>query len=461
MGRGESVRAAARRIVGLILLGTCAMTQANEGDPYIWLEQVDGDRAMAWVKAQNREARKALAQGVSFDTAEQRLLAIFNSRDRIPRISKAGPHYYNFWQDAEHPRGLWRRTTLDEYRKPTPAWETVLDIDALARDEGENWVFAGVDFLEPDYRRCLIELSRGGADANIVREFDVSTKSFLADGFRLPESKGSVAWAGEDRLFVARDFGPDTMTESGYPRIVKLWRRGQSLSDAQVIFEGRRTDVSVGAYATLEPGYESEIVYRGIDFHNRELFIRRDGNLKAIEIPSDANAAVHRGRLFITLDSDWTVGKRTYAAGSLLVADLEDFLAGKRGLDVLYHPGPGTSLEHYSPMRNHVLVNVLENVRNRVYAVTSTADGWVRKDLTEASGMQTISVRAVDPHVDDRYFMDVADFITPTTLSLSSVGGESVTLKRMPTMFDAEGLSIAQHWATSADGTRVPYFHRA
>ena len=434
------------------------MTQANEDDPYLWLEQVDGDKAMTWVKARNREARQALAQGKSFDASEQRLLAIFDSRDRIPYISKAGAHYYNFWQDAEHPRGLWRRTTLDEYRRPTPAWETVLDIDALARDEGENWVLAGADFLEPSYDRCLIELSRGGADAHVVREFDISTKSFVVDGFQLPESKGSANWAGKDRLFVARDFGPDTMTESGYPRIVKLWRRGQSLADAEVIFEGRRADISVGAYATLEPGYEAEFVYRGIDFYNTDLFIRREGLLKAIAVPSDATATVHRGRLFVTLDTDWTVDKTTYAAGSLLVVDLESFLAGERKLDVLYDPSPGSSLAQYRLTKNHVLVNVLDNVRNRVYAATPAADGWVRTPLTEASGMQTISVSAVDPHGDDRYFMITADYLTPFTLSLGAVSGPSTTLKRTPTMFDATGLSIAQEWATSADGTRVPYF---
>ena len=434
------------------------MSQANEDDPYVWLEQVDGDRAMAWVRGRNREVRKVLAHGESFDASERRLLAIFNSSDRIPQISKAGRHYYNFWQDAEHPRGIWRRTTLEEYRRPAPAWETVLDVDALARDERENWVFAGVDFLEPSYDRCLIALSRGGADADVVREFDVSTKSFVDEGFRLSESKGSASWAGKDRLFVARDFGPDTMTESGYPRIVKLWRRGQSLADAEVIFEGRRTDVSVGAYATLEPGYEAEFVYRGIDFHNTDLFIRRQGALEAIAVPSDATAAVHRGRLFVTLDSDWMIGKQTYAAGSLLVADLEGFLGGERRFEVLYRPSPGTSLAQYSPMRGHVLVNVLDHVRNRVYAATPTAAGWVRADLTEASGMQTISVTAVDPHADDRYFMHTADYLTPSTLSLGTVGGPSIALKRMPTMFDASGLSVAQLWATSADGTRVPYF---
>ena len=458
MARGNSARAAARRIVALILLGTYAMTQANEDDPYIWLEQVDGDRALAWVEARNLEVRKALAQGKSFEASERRLLAIFNSSDRIPYISKAGPHYYNFWQDAEHPRGLWRRTTLDEYRKPVPAWETVLDVDALARDEQENWVFAGADFLAPTYDRCLIALSRGGADADVVREFDIPARSFVVDGFRLPESKGSVAWAGRDQLFVARDFGPATMTDSGYPRIVKLWRRGDTLADAEVIFEGRRTDVSVSAHTTLEPGYETEIVRRNIDFYNTDLFIRRNGRLKAIDIPSDADAAVHRGRLFITLDSDWTVGDQIHAAGRLLAADLKGFLAGERKLAVLYHPAPGTSLEQYTPLKNHVLINVLDNVRNRVYAVTPTADGWMRKDLTEAGGMQTIRVRAVDAHADDRYFMDVADYITPTSLSLRSVGGPSTTLKRMPAMFDAQDLSIAQERATSADGTRVPYF---
>ena len=434
------------------------MTQANEDDPYLWLEDIDGDKAMAWVEARNRDTREALARGESFAASERRLRAILDSSDRIPYISKSGPHYYNFWRDAEHPRGLWRRVTLDEYRKRHPAWETVLDVDSLARAEKENWVFAYAEILEPTYDRCLIALSRGGADANVVREFDLTTKSFVADGFYLPESKGSFSWAGKNELFVARDFGPDTMTESGYPRIVKLWRRGEALADAETIFEGRRTDVGVGAYATLATGYEAQFVHRDIDFYNKELFIRREGALQAIDIPSDATASVHRGRLFITLDTDWTVGAQTYAAGSLLAADLERFLAGERRLDALYDPSPGSSLAQYSPTRNHVLINVLDNVRNRVDAATPTAEGWVRTGLTEASGIQTISVRAVDPHVDDRYFIDTADYITPSALSLGTVGDPDIALKRMPAMFDAQGLSIAQEWAISADGTRVPYF---
>ena len=434
------------------------MTQANENDPYLWLENVDGDRAMAWVEARNQDTRETLARGEPFARSERRLRAILDSSDRIPYISKYGPHYYNFWRDGEHPRGLWRRTTLDEYRKPNPAWETVLDVDLLAREEKENWVFAHAEFLEPTYDRCLIALSRGGADAVVVREFDLSTRSFVAHGFYLPESKGSFSWAGKDRLFVARDFGPDTMTESGYPRIVKLWRRGEALTAADIIFEGGRTDVSVGAYATLAPGYEAEFVYRGIDFYNNDLFIRRGGALRAIDIPSDATASVHRDRLFITLDTDWTIGARMYPAGSLLATDFERFLAGDRKLDVLYDPSPGSSLAQYSPTRNHVLINVLDNVRNRVYAATPTMDGWERRNLTKPGGMQTISVRAVDPHADDRYFTDSADYLTPSALSLGTVGGRDIALKRMPAMFDAQGLSITQRWAVSADGTRVPYF---
>ena len=434
------------------------MTQANENDPYLWLENVDGDRAMAWVEARNQDTRETLARGEPFARSERRLRAILDSSDRIPYISKYGPHYYNFWRDGEHPRGLWRRTTLDEYRKSNPAWETVLDVDLLAREEKENWVFAHAEFLEPTYDRCLIALSRGGADAVVVREFDLSTRSFVAHGFYLPESKGSFSWAGKDRLFVARNFGPDTTTESGYPRIVKLWRRGEALTAADIIFEGRRTDVSVGAYATLAPGYEAEFVYRGIDFYNNDLFIRRGGALRAIDIPSDATASVHRDRLFITLDTDWTIGARMYPAGSLLATDFERFLAGDRKLDVLYDPSPGSSLAQYSPTRNHVLINVLDNVRNRVYAATPTMDGWERTNLTKPGGMQTISVRAVDPHADDRYFTDSADYLTPSALSLGTVGGRDIALKRMPAMFDAQGLSITQRWAVSADGTRVPYF---
>ena len=222
----------------------------------------------------NRETNRDWAERRSFKQLRERLLAVFDSEDRIPGVSKMGDYYYNFWRDTDNPRGIWRRTTLDEYRKAEPDWETVLDLDALAREEDENWVLGGLDCRQPDYRRCLIGLSRGGADAEVVREFDIETRTFVDDGFVLPESKGTSSWAGPNSILVATDFGAGTMTESGYPRIVKLWRRGTDLADAEVVFEGRPTDVSVSASADLAEGFETELVWRATDFYNSDLYLR-------------------------------------------------------------------------------------------------------------------------------------------------------------------------------------------
>ena len=474
-----------RRLLALCALGIAAGTAGAENaeeemaDPYLWLEEVEGERALRWVKARNRATTRTLASASSFKTLRQRLLAVFDSDDRIPDIDKLGDRYYNFWRDKDHPRGLWRRTTLDSYRSETPEWEAVLDLDALARDEDENWVLSEFYCREPDYGRCLVRLSRGGADAVVTREFDLRAKAFVAPedgGFALPEAKGTVDWAGPDAIFVATDFGPGSMTDSGYPRIVKLWRRGEPLDEAEIVFEGQAADVSVGAYSHLAVGFETQLVWRATDFHNSEMFLRvpaaapagdgvrpQGARLLRIDKPSDALLSVHRGRLFIELKSDWAVAGASYAAGSLLAIDLAAFLDGDRAFAVVFEPGEGATLAGYAPTRNHVLLNVLDNVKNRIVVATPGSDGWTRSAV--ASGADTggdvassVSATPVAPDEDDRYFVRTTNYLTPTTLALASVGSSPTVLKRAPAHFDASGLQVAQHWAESKDGTRIPYF---
>ena len=441
-------------------------TGSSDADPFLWLEEVEGADALAWVRERNRATQAELAEGrPGFDALRARLRAAFDAEDRIPHLRKLGERYYNFWQDEENPRGLWRRTTLEEYLTPAPDWEVVLDFDALGRAEGERWVFAGAPVLVPGYDRALVRLSRGGADAVVVREFDLAAKRFVEGGFALPESKGQVAWAGPDEIFVATDFGPGSMTDSGYPRIVKLWRRGQPLGEAATVFEGEASDVSVRAWADLAPGFETELVARSRDFFNEDRFLRRDEELIPFDVPSDAGFAVHRGRLFVTPRADWETGGRTFSAGSLLAIGLDRFLAGGRDLAVLFAPTESRVLAGFSPTRNHVLVNILDNVRHRVEVATpGEAGGWSVALLAGVEGaaarFRSIDARAVDPDADDRYFLVTEGFLTPPALSLGSVGeGEApAVLKREPARFDAEGLAVAQHWVISADGTRIPYF---
>ncbi len=251
-----------------------------EEDPYLWLEEVMGEKAIAWVKEQNVKSRKVLEASPQFASIRDKALEVLNSRARIPGVTKRGDWFYNFWQDEKNVRGIWRRTSLDEYRKPEPNWETVLDIDQLARNEKENWVWKGSTCLYPKYDRCLLSLSRGGADANVIREFDVLTKSFVPGGFELKEAKGSAAWVDRNTLFVQTDFGPGTITKSGYPRLVKEWKRGTPLESAKTVFAGEEADVGVSGFQSEQAGYATrQFVRRSVTFFTSALFLREGNKL--------------------------------------------------------------------------------------------------------------------------------------------------------------------------------------
>ena len=431
-------------------------------DPNQWLEAVEDEKALAWVRTQNEDSVDELTRSGDFKRIQARTLEILDSDARIPYVEKMGPHYYNFWRDAANPRGLWRRTSLDEYRKAEPAWETVLDLDALAKAEDKNWVFSGAECLEPEYRRCLMSLSIGGADATVVREFDTQSKSFVEGGFQLEEAKSGISWIDQDTVFVGTDFGPGSMTTSGYARIAKRWKRGTPLAAAEVVFEGKPEDVWAYAFADTTPGFQRQGVYRGITFYTNEAFLLQDGKLVKIDKQDSANANLHREWLLIELREDWTVGGKTWPAGSLLATRLDEYMAGKRDFAALFTPTERSSLAGYTPTRNHIIVNELDNVKNRLYVLTPGADGWKREPLPGLPEFGTVSVGAVDATDSDAYFVTVTDFLTPTSLLYGEIGkGAPEVLKAMPAFFDSSTLAVSQHEATSADGTRVPYFQVA
>ena len=448
--------------LALPLLMTDPLSAQAPDDPYRWLEAVSADSSLAWVRRQNERSTGALTTDPAFAPLSERIRAILDSDAKIPYVEKIGPHYYNLWRDAGHPRGLWRRTTLSEYRKAAPAWETVIDLDALGQDEGENWVWHGAACLQPAYRRCLVSLSRGGADADVVREFDLVTRRFVPGGFTLPEAKSNVAWRDEDAIFVGTDFGPGSMTSSGYPRLVKLWRRGTPLAQAETVYEGRVDDVWAYGWRDLTKGFEREFVARGITFYSNEMFLRREGMLHRIPKPDDANASVYREWLLLELRSDWTVAGRTFPAGALLATRLDAFMAGDHAFEVLFTPTDRTSLAGFSVTRHHVIVNELDNVRNRLYVLTWQGGAWHRAPLPGVPAFGAVGVTAVDPEESDAYFLTITDFLTPTSLAYGTVGGgPAERLKQLPAYFDSEGLDVSQHEAVSADGTRIPYFQVA
>ncbi|MDY0060514.1 MAG: prolyl oligopeptidase family serine peptidase [Myxococcota bacterium] len=431
-------------------------------DPYLWLEEVQGERALAWVRDRNAASAAVLDAAPGFAELERRLLGILDSKERIPMINKRGRWYYNLWKDAQNPRGLWRRTTLAQYRQPNPQWETVLDLDALGAAEGESWVFQGALCLRPAQRLCLLLLSRGGADANVVREFDLQTKRFVRGGFSLPEAKNRVGWIDANTLFVGTDFGPGSLTDSGYPRVVKRWRRGTPLTAATPAYEVLATDIGVNAWHDPTRGFTRDLLRRAITFYTNEVYLLRGGKWVKVAKPDSAEARVFREWLFLELRDDWSVAGKTWPAGALLAIRLEEFLAGGRGFDLLFTPAARTSLVAFSPTRHHVLINVLDNVRSRIEVLTPGTGGWTRQPVPGAPELATVSVEPVDPDEADEYFLTISGYTTPTSLLLGTAGGAALQqLKQLPALFDATGLEVSQHEAVSADGTRIPYFQVA
>ncbi len=450
-----------------LLLSSLSMSSAetppvaSSADPFLWLEDVQSERALDWARAQNATTQRELEASPDFQPIHDRLLAIYDSKERIPQVVKRGDYLYNFWRDAAHPRGLWRRTTLAEFRQTAPAWETVIDLDALAAAEKENWVWHSAVALYPTYDRYLIRLSRGGSDAVVVREYDLTTRSFVTENaFNLPEGKNYVAWLDRDHLFVGTRFDAAALTASGYPRVVKHWRRGTPLAKAPTVFAGEPTDVSISGYVTNQPGYHREFIRRAITFYTSETYLHEAGKLTKLDLPLDAVPSSDRDQILVELRSAWTVAGHTYPAGALLAMDFTRFLKGYRDFALLFTPGPRTSLVGFSATRHHLIVNELDQVRNRLFVLTRDGTAWQRTPLP-APDLGTLSATALDDESDD-YLLDVTGFLTPSSLYLGSIGHEQrELLKQLPAFFDATGLTVDQHEAVSKDGTRVPYFQVA
>ena len=383
-----------------------------DDDPYLWLEDITGDDPLDWVRKHNEPTLDEFG-GDRFEQMRAEALEVLDTDARIPYVRRRGEYLYNFWRDAENPRGLWRRTTLASYRTEEPDWDVIIDVDELAREDDENWVWAGAEVIEPDYTLALIELSRGGADATVVREFDMEKREFVIDGFQLPEAKSAVSWEDHDTVLVGTDFGPGSLTESGYPRIVKRWRRGQPLEDARTLFSGDPSDVSVGGGYDRTPGFERLLITRSLDFFNRERYELRGYELIRIDVPTDAGIALHREWLLIRPRTDWAVGTTIYPPGSLLAAKYDEFLAGTAELSVVFEPDEHTSLESYAWTRDHLVLVTLVDVASRVEVVTPGS--WERAPIAGIPPNTNTMLVDVDEYGDEM-FLDSSGFDSPSRL---------------------------------------------
>lgn len=426
-------------------------------DPHLWLEDIDGVGALTWVRARNQTTVAEFTDG-RFEQMRTEALEVLDTDTRIPYVRRRGEFLYNFWRDATNPRGLWRRTTLDSYRSATTDWDVIIDVDALATAEQENWVWSGAEVIEPDHTRALISLSRGGSDATVVREFDMATCSFVEGGFELTEAKSRMSWEDPDTVLLGTDFGTGSLTDSGYPRVLKRWRRGQSLSEATTLFTGSPTDVIVSAAVDRTPGYERTLIYRAIDFFNDEVYQLRSGELVRIDAPTDSSLSVHREWLLIELRTDWYTGSGVYPAGALLAADYEQFLDGTATLSVVFSPDEHTCLHQYAWTLERLVMVTLADVASRVEIVTPGT--WVREAIPGAGDIEafTSTVIVAADHSGGEIFLDSSGFLTPSRLLHGNAGHELTEIKRAPAFFDSADMTVSQHFATSADGTSVPYF---
>ncbi|HEY4125047.1 MAG TPA: prolyl oligopeptidase family serine peptidase [Rhizomicrobium sp.] len=455
------MRLVAAVVLGVLTAGAAQGATVEQKDPYLWLEHIHGEKPLAWVKEQNAKSFKILQADPRYQQNYDQILKVMDAQDRIPFGSMKQNYVFNFWQDAANPKGIWRRTTIADYQTANPKWETLLDIDKLSKDEGKSWVFKGGG-CTPDLKRCLVELSAGGGDAVAVREFDLSSLSFVKDGFTLPEAKSSVAWVDDDTVLFATDFGKGSLTTSGYPRIVKVWKRGQAIADAKTVFEGKESDVGVELASLEGPDGTVALIQNAPSFFETEYYTLLP-DLSAIKIPLPLSANVKgitQGQMLATLREDWAQqeGQKPIAKGSLIAFPIRTYLRTRMFpmASVLYTPDARSSIEEVAPGRDAVYASIFHNVVGSVHAFRFKNGEWSdsKLDLPDGGSPGIVSANDWAPQAEFNF----ESFLIPPTLYHDDGSDKPKAIKSLPARFDASGLVTEQFETTSKDGTKIPYF---
>jgi prolyl oligopeptidase len=445
---------------------------STDDDPFVWLEEIDSPQACAWVEERNAQTRNALCD-TRFEQDRIAVLDILNAPDRIPWIVQRGGLVYNFWRDEQSPKGLWRRATLASYRTSAPDWEIVLDLDALALAESEDWVWHGCTSLPPTHRHGLVQLSRGGSDAVVVREFDLAAKRFVDGGFFLPEAKGGAAWIDDSTLLVSTTLGGEPFqTTSGYARTVRRWQRGTPFERAPVVFACERTEMLASGWHEHSPSHSRTCFMRRPDFFHSVLYVEESsGAQRQIDVPTDAYLNIERNWLILNLRSDWATAGQRFKAGALLVVDIDALLAGAGGFTVLFEPTHSCFLQQFSAAGNTIAFKVLDNVRSRIMLAHHQNGSWRTERVDGFPDMATVDFyRLVEDDIDwlgeaehegETFVISSQSSIMPPALWLARFGQGAELIKQAPARFDATGLVITQHHAASVDGVQIPYFQVA
>jgi prolyl oligopeptidase len=434
--------------------------EAPDGDPYLWLEEIDGERPLAWVEAQNA-ATLARFGDARYAVDRDALAAIFDRPDNIPLIARRGSRVFNFWKDAEHPRGLWRSTLLDSYRTEQPDWEILLDLDALAAKEGEDWTWSGAVTIPGSHDRAVMMLSRGGADAGFLREFDLAARVFVPGGFYLPEAKGGAAWLDRDTLLLSSALGEGMATGSGYARTVRLWRRGSDPLTAPAIFETGIDGMSVWADVDREAEDERVWFVERLGFFDAVVSIGdRTGPKTRIDLPTDVWLRWHRGWLAVRRRTPWTIGGETHPPDTVLGISFPAFLAGDRGFTKLFEPAERRALQGFSWSGDRLVLSILDDLKPVFEALTPSDGGWLRERITGLPDIGVANVWPLDVRAEESngdLLASAQDPLTPPSLFLVRPGAMPELLKRAPRAFDPAGIVVTRHEAVSEDGASIPY----
>lgn len=430
-------------------------------DAFLWLEEIEGERAVAWVEDENKRA-DAFLRDTGYAADRDAALKILDADDKIPFPGKVGDHLYNFWRDAKNPRGIWRRTTLASYRTASPVWDNLLDIDALNIKENIAWAFGGAT-LSPDHARALISLSFDGTDAVEIREFDLGSKTFVADGFLIPKAKGSATWLDNDTLLFNSALGPEHTTDSGYGRTVRELARRQAVDSARIVFEIEKSDMGVWFDVNRRPGCERVMYWRMIDFTRMEIALQpKNGTLVKLDLPEECAAACAARTLTVSPKKDWVIGGQTIRSGAMAAIELDRFLAGERDFKMVFQPSPTSALENWIETRHGIILQVLDNVRTSVLRATFDGKTWTSAPVPGLPENAAIHVSSFggedDPHLGTDVLMIITSFTLPSSLMLWDGVSAIETLKSGVARFDSTGIEVEQRFATAADGEKIPYF---
>jgi len=433
---------------------------APDDDPYLWLEDIEGTRALAWVEEQNKRTLARFGQA-GFAADRDTLAAIYDRPDNIPYVTRRGAWLYNFWKDANNPRGLWRRTTLESFRSARPKWEIVLDLDALAARENEDWIWGGPATLPGTHERAILRLSRGGSDAVVLREFDVAGRSFVAGGFELPEAKSGVSWLDRDTLLLSSALGEGMATKSGYARTVRLWRRGADVKTLPVLFETMPENMAVSDNVDRTKAHETVWFFDKPEFFDVVTWVGdRSGPKRKLDLPTDVSLDSFGDWLVVKRRSEWTVAGATHAPGTLFGIGYSAFLAGDRNFAPLFKPGERRVLDYFFWAAGRLVLAILDNLQPAFEILEPSASGWTRATLPVAAKVGVADVMRLDVEEAESngdLLAIVQDPVTPATLMVREQGTAWQVLKRAPQNFSPEGLVVTRHEAISIDGERIPY----